>query len=63
MCKKEIVIINNLEKIKKEKFTPLNFTRILLMTTVFKEINFLSCEKRSRNGQVAIKYKMRSRAI
>ena len=55
--------MNNLEKIKKEKFTPLIFTRILLMKTIFTEINFLSCQKRSGNGQVAIKYKMRSRAI
>ena len=63
ICKKEKVIISNLEKVKKEKFTSLVFTRNLLMKTIFTEVHFLSREKRSGDGQAAIKYKMRSRAM
>ena len=59
----EKVIISNLEKVKKGKFTSLVFTRNLLMKTIFTEVHFLSGEKKSGDGQTAIKYKMRSRAM
>ena len=42
ICKKQKVIISNLEKVKKEKFTSLVFTRNLLMKTIFTEVHFLS---------------------
>ena len=56
ICKKEKIIISNLEKVKKEKLTSLVFTRNLLMKTIVTKIHFLSCEKkvRRRSGRYKI---------
>ena len=63
ICKNEKAIASNLEKLKKEKYNYLIFTRTSLMELSVEKSFSLPCEKMLGDGQVAIRYKMRSRAI
>ena len=58
ICKKEKVLISNLEKVKKIKVYFFGFHNKLANEN-FTEVHYCLVKKRSVDGQAAVKYKMK----